>query len=80
MLVVVALVGWIGLKAGLALWSARTQAAQESSLISSLERQHRQLVAKEKALHQKATIISDARQLGMIQAGERPYVYVQPHR
>jgi hypothetical protein len=78
MLVVVAMVGWIGLKAGLALMSARSQAAQETSLISSLERQHRQLVAQERALHQKTTIMRDARQLGMIQVGERDYVYVQP--
>jgi cell division protein FtsB len=77
MLVVVALVGLIGLKAGLALMSARAQAAQETSLISSLEHQHRSLVARERALHQKATIMRDARQLGMIQAGERTYVYVQ---
>ena len=80
MLVVVALVGWIGLKAGLALMSARAQAAQETSLISSLERQHRQLLSKERALHQKATILRDARQLGMIEAGERTYVYIPPHR
>jgi cell division protein FtsB len=77
MVVVVALVGWFGLKAGLALMGARAQAAQETSLISSLERQHRSLVARERALHQKATIMRDARQLGMIQAGERTYVYVQ---
>ena len=78
MLVVVAMVGWIGLKAGLALMSARAQASQETSLISSLERQHRQLLAQERALHQKTTIMRDARQLGMIQVGERDYVYVQP--
>ena len=41
MLAVVALVCWIGLKAGIALVAARAQAAQESSLVSSLERQHR---------------------------------------
>ncbi len=76
MLVVVAMVGLLGLKAGLALVSARAQAAQESSLVTSLERQHRQLVAQEKALYQKATIIRDARQLGMVAAGERPYVVV----
>ena len=80
MLVVVVMVSWIGIKAGIALLSARAQAAQETSLINSLERQHSQLQAKERALHQRATIMRDARQLGMIQAGERTYVYVQPHR
>ncbi len=64
----VRLVGWIGLKAGLALLSARSQAAQEISLVSSLKAQHRRLVAQEKALHQPATIMRDARQLGMVRA------------
>jgi cell division protein FtsB len=76
MLVVVGMVMLVGLKAGLALMSARAQAAQESSLVSSLEHQHRRLVAQEKALFQKATIMRDARQLGMVAAGERPYVVV----
>ncbi|HWD69072.1 MAG TPA: hypothetical protein VG293_02695 [Solirubrobacteraceae bacterium] len=76
MLVVVSMVGLLGLKAGLALMSARAQAAQESSLVSSLQKQHRQLVARERALHQKATIMHDARQLGMVAAGERPFVVV----
>ena len=79
MLVVVALVCWIGLKAGIALIAARAQAAQESSLVTSLERQHRQLVAEKEALSQKATIIRDARQLGEVQIGERPLV-VTPGR
>jgi uncharacterized ion transporter superfamily protein YfcC len=76
MLVVVALVGYIGLKAGLALYAARTQATQEASLVSSLQKQHRQLVAQERALHQQSTIMGDARQLGMVSAGERSYVIV----
>jgi hypothetical protein len=56
--------------------SARAQSAQESGLVSSLLSQHRHLVATEKALHQKATIMRDARQLGMVASGERPYVVV----
>jgi cell division protein FtsB len=76
MLVVVGLVVLLGLKAGLALIGARAQAAQETSLVVSLQQQHRQLVAREKALHQQATIMRDARQLGMIAAGERAYVVV----
>ena len=77
MMAVVAMVLWIGLKAGLALVAARAQAGQETSLVRSLEQQHRELVAQKKSLFQKATIIRDARQLGEIQAGERPFVYEQ---
>ena len=76
MLVVVAMVCWIGIKAGLALMAARAQAAQETSLVVSLQKQHTQLVAQEKALHQQATIMRDARQLGMVFSGERPFVVV----
>jgi cell division protein FtsB len=78
MVVIVGMVAWIGLKAGLALVGARDQAAQETSLVVSLQKQHRQLVAQEKALHQRGTIMRDARQLGMIQVGERPFVVVNP--
>jgi cell division protein FtsB len=76
MIVVFALVGWFGLRAGLALLAARSQAAQEVSLVSSLEAQHRTLVVQERALHQPATIIRDARQLGMVKPGERAYAVV----
>ena len=78
MLVVVAMVCWLGIKAGLALMAARAQAGQETSLVVSLQKQHSQLVAQEKALHQKATIMRDARQLGMVSMGERPFVVVNP--
>jgi len=79
MVLVFGLVGWIGLKAGLSLMAARAQAAQQSSLVSSLEAQHRRLLARERALHQPATIMRDARQLGMVLAGERSYVVVSNH-
>lgn len=71
-----ALVGYIGLKAGVALMQARSQAAQESSLMTSLQTQHRQLLARERALYQPATIEGDARALGMVRAGERSFVIV----
>ena len=80
MLVVVALIAWIGLKAGFALLSARAQAAQETSIVTSLQKQHRQLRAEKRSLFQKATIMRDARQLGMVADGERPFTVVTPHR
>ncbi|MGH2860461.1 MAG: hypothetical protein ACRDLT_03030 [Solirubrobacteraceae bacterium] len=76
MLVIVGMVCLLGVKAGLALLAARAQAARETSLVTSLQKQHRQLVVQEKALHQKATIMRDARHLGMVAAGERSYVIV----
>ncbi len=55
---------------------ARTQQAQEAALLRSLETQHRHLVAQEGSLSQPATIIRDARALGMVRAGERAYSIV----
>ena len=79
MVLVFGLVGWIGLKAGMSLMAARAQAAQEASLVTSLKEQHRRLLHQERALHQPATIMRDARQLGMVLAGERSYVVVSSH-
>jgi uncharacterized protein HemX len=79
MVLVFGLVGWIGLKAGLALMAARAQAVQQADVVTSLEAQHRRLLAQERALHQPATIMRDARQLGMVLAGERSYVVVSSH-
>ena len=76
LILVVGLIGWIGLKAGLALVAAHAQAAAETRLVVSLQRQHSALLAQERSLYQKATIIRDARRLGMVAAGERPFVVV----
>jgi cell division protein FtsB len=80
MMVVVGMVLLLGVKAGLALVAARAQAAQEAAIVANLEQQHRALQAQERALYQRATIIRDARQLGMVAAGERPYVVVPSHQ
>lgn len=77
MLVVLVLVGWIGAKAALSMYSAHRQAAQEGALLQSLRLQHNNLLAREHALNQPATIMRDARQLGMVRAGERSYFLVR---
>ena len=74
MLCVLALIGWIGLKAMLALIATHGQAQQELSLVSSLQREHRALLRQQDQLNQPSTIISEARTLGMVRAGEKPYV------
>lgn len=74
MLCVLALIGYIGLKAMLALIATHSQAQQQLSLVSSLQRQHRELLREERQLNQPSTIISEARALGMVRSGEKPYV------
>ncbi len=76
MVLVFCLVGWIGVKAGLSMYEARQQAAAEGATLQSLKLQNRQLRAREQALSQNATIVRDARHLGMVMAGERPYVVI----
>ena len=74
MLCVLALIGYIGLKAMLALIATHSQAQQARSLVYSLERQNRALQREQQQLSQPSTIISEARTLGMVRAGEKPYV------
>jgi len=76
MVLVFCLVGWIGIKAGLAMYSAQQQASAEGATLQSLKVQNRQLRSREQALSQNATIERDARHLGMVKAGERTYVTV----
>jgi cell division protein FtsB len=76
MVLVFCLVGWIGVKAGLAMYSAQRQASAQSASLQSLRLQNRQLRAREQALSQNATIVRDARHLGMVMVGERAYVTV----
>jgi cell division protein FtsB len=74
MVLVFCLVGWIGVKAGLSMYSAQQQASSVGATLQSLKLQNRQLRAREQALSQNATIVRDARHLGMVMAGERSYV------
>jgi len=78
MVLVFCLVGWIGVKAALSMYAARQQASSEAATLQSLKLQNRQLRAREQALSQNATIVRDARHLGMVMAGERPYVVIGP--
>jgi cell division protein FtsB len=76
MVLVFCLVGWIGVKAALAMYSAQQQASTEGATLQSLKLENRQLRAREQALNQNATIVRDARHLGMVMAGESPYVVI----
>jgi cell division protein FtsB len=61
--------------------STRSQADAEQALVQQLARQNRALEAQRQALMKPATIIRDARALGMINQGERGYVITgQPAR
>ena len=73
MVLVFCLVGWLGVKAGLSMYTARQQASAEGQTLQALKLQNRELRDRERALNQPATIQGDARHLGMVMAGERTY-------
>jgi cell division protein FtsB len=54
--------------------SISAQASKQEAIVDQLTRQNRHLAVQQHSLNQPATIVRDARALGMIQPGERPYV------
>lgn len=74
LVVVLAVVAGLYVQQGLAYLSARSQADQQRALGERLTRQNAQLEREARALRNPATIQQDARELGMVRPGERPYV------
>jgi cell division protein FtsB len=54
--------------------STRQEASRESGIVHTLVRDNAALMRQQKSLTDPATIQKDARALGMVQPGERPYV------
>ena len=73
LLVVLAVVMGLYLQQGLALWSVHSHADQQRAIVEQLIKQNKQLERKQAQLNDPATIRSDARALGMVMPGERPY-------
>ena len=55
-------------------WVAHEQAGQKRAEVQRLEREHARLQAEVKALHRPAALELEARKLGYVKVGERPYV------
>ena len=73
LLVLLAVVG-LYVQQGLSLFSVKNQADQQKGIVERLITQNKQLERQQKALNDPATIRQDARELGMVMPGERPYV------
>jgi cell division protein FtsB len=54
--------------------STRAEAGRESSMVQQLVKNNAALARQQQSLNDPATIQRDARALGMVQPGERPYV------
>jgi cell division protein FtsB len=76
LLVVLAVVLGLYVQQGLAYLSVHSQADQQASIVNQLSRQNKQLSRRQRTLNNPATIVQEARALGMIKPGERPYVVV----
>jgi len=76
LLVVLAVVLGLYVQQGLAYLSVRSQADQQASIVNRLSHQNARLSRQQTELNNPATIVQEARALGMIKLGERPYVVV----
>jgi cell division protein FtsB len=74
LLVVLAVVSMIGVQRVLSYVQTRSRADQAMALVHRLTKQNAKLAAEQRALSEPATIAADARKLGMVRIGERPYV------
>jgi cell division protein FtsB len=74
MLVVLLVVFALYIQQGLSVLSVRGQAHHQASEVARLQHENAQLSAQQQALQSPASIQQDARALGMIRPGERPYV------
>ncbi len=55
-------------------WSARGEAANRRAQVEQLQREHRELEARRAALRSGDGLEEEARSLGMVRPGERPFV------
>lgn len=56
--------------------SVSAQASRQEAIVDQLTEQNRQLAAEQRSLSQPATIVRDARALGMVRPGEQAYVVI----
>ncbi len=73
LLVVLAVVVGLYVEHTLSYFSTRAQADQQQAIVNRLAAQNRQLTRQQRSLNNPATIVSDARALGMVRPNERPY-------
>jgi cell division protein FtsB len=74
LLVVLAVVGALYAQHTLSYFSTRSQADQQLAIVRHLSHENAMLLKEQASLNDPATIQRDARALGMVRPGERPYV------
>jgi cell division protein FtsB len=74
LLIVLAVVVGLYVQHTLSYLSTKSQADQQQAIVDRLQRENAALAREQKALGQPSTIVREARTLGMVRPGERPYV------
>ena len=74
MLCVMVALAYLYLSAGFSLLSTLAESHRADAQVTTLQAQHRRLVLQRQALSSAGTVEAQARQLGMIFAGERTYI------
>jgi cell division protein FtsB len=73
LLVLVALL-FLYLSTGIHMFSTWRQSHRDHAIVSTMEREHRQLVREHNRLSSQSTLEVEARQLGMVRPGEQTYI------
>ena len=74
LLIVLAVVAGVYVQDALSYLATRSQANRQQAIVKQLARENAALAKQQQSLHDPATIARDARTLGMVLPGERPYV------
>jgi cell division protein FtsB len=74
LLIVLVIVAGLYVQHTLSYLSTRSQTDEQVSIVRQLTRDNARLLRQQRALNNPATIAQDARALGMVRPGERPYV------
>jgi len=73
LLIVLGVVAALYVQQGLAYLAVRGQANRQRAIVQQLTRANAALRAQQRSLNDPATILRDARALGMVRVGEHPY-------
>jgi cell division protein FtsB len=73
LLIVLCVVAGLYVQQGLAYLAVRSQANRQRAIVQQLSRANAALRAQQRSLNEPATILRDARALGMVRVGEHPY-------
>jgi len=74
MLCVLAALLYLYVSAGVHMLSTWRQASHDSAAVAAMEREHTQLLHQHEVLSRPETLEVEARKLGLIKAGEQPYL------